>query len=73
MNVFEALDKYRVVRRLILLWACWLITFSVMRVFNNLELVNGAVATALTTVVGILTVVVGFYQKGREKDDARNS
>lgn len=67
-------EEHKLVRRAVLGWACWLITVVVLRVTDpaSLEHVNGAVATVVTGVIGILATVIGFYQHHRheEKKDA---
>lgn len=67
-------EEHKLVRRVVLGWACWLITVVVLRVTDPAVIgdVNGAVATVVTGVIGILATVVGFYQHHRheEKKDA---
>ena len=50
------------VRCLVLLWACALITWTVIEVFKRTPHVPLDTAGALTTVVGILAVAVGLYE-----------
>ena len=69
-------EEHKLFRRATLAWACWLITVVVLRVTepHTLEHVNGAVATVVTGVIGILATVIGFYQHhrhGESKDDVR--
>ena len=54
-------NKHKGVRRLLLLWACCLITYSVVK--------NHLADTVAVAVIGLLTVVIGFYQWSRNKDD----
>lgn len=63
------LDRYKVFRRLALIWALWLITHATLKCFDNIEHITTPVAACLATVVGILTVVVGLYQGSRHKED----
>jgi hypothetical protein len=58
------LDRYKVVRRFVLLWACWLITITAMSYMENMGEINGSDAAVITGVIGILTIVIGF-----QKDD----
>ena len=58
-------------RRLALVWAMGLITWTVVRVFARAPNISAGTATALATVVGILTVVVGFYQWSRQQEDKK--
>lgn len=64
-------NRHRLVRRLALLWACWLITVTVMRVtaIEALPLVTAPVASVVAAVIGLLSVVIGLYQWSRHKDD----
>ena len=61
-------NRHRLFRRLVLLWACWLITWTVLRVFTDAPVVEGGTAAALATVCGLLTVVIGFYQWSRDRE-----
>ena len=62
------LEKYKVVRRLTLVWACWLITATVDTYRANVGEVNASDATIIMGVIGILSVVIGF-QAGKERND----
>jgi hypothetical protein len=66
----DLVEKHRLVRRLLLVWAAWLITVVVLRVTEPevLEHVNGPVATVVTGVLGILATVIAFYQWSRQRD-----
>ena len=59
------LNEYKVIRRLTLVWAMWLITTTVTQALAEPDLINGYVVAIVTAVVSILTVVIGFYQTGR--------
>jgi len=65
----DFLEKYKVVRRLLLLWACWLITWTTLTVFDSLIFITPSVASALATIVGLMSVVLGFYIKKRFDED----
>lgn len=61
------LDRYRVFRRLTLIWACALITYGTVQYFTGSHThdpTNGYIS-----LVGILSVVIGFYVKWRHDDD----
>ena len=58
-------------RRLSLVWAMLLITGIVLLTWLATPNIPAGTATALTTVVGVLATVVGFYHKNRQADDAR--
>ena len=64
-------NHQRLFRRLVLLWACALITWVVVRTWINPPEISAGTAGALATVVGILATVVGFYQWHRKADDER--
>ena len=61
-------DQHKLFRRLALVWACWLITWTVLRVFTDAPVIEGGTAAALATVCGLLTVVIGFYQWSRDRE-----
>jgi ABC-type sugar transport system permease subunit len=62
-------EEHKLIRRLLVLWAVALITWVITTVFSDLPLLTGAVAAALATVIGLLTVVVAFYQWSRQNED----
>lgn len=68
----KLVNEQKLIRRLALVWACWLITVVVLRVTEPdvLQHVNAAVATIVTAVIGILATVIGFYQWSRHKEGA---
>ncbi len=67
--MIDLVEKHKLVRRLALLWAVWLITWVVLRVFGGpLKEITGPAATALGIVVGLLATVIGFYQHTRSKE-----
>lgn len=73
MTLTDLVEKRKLFRRLALLWAMWLITVVVLRVTRPevLPLVKAAVATIVTSVIGLLSVVIGFYLKTRAKEDSQ--
>lgn len=56
-------------RRTLLVWACGLITYSVIRAFENMDKITGPVATALLGVIGILTTVITVWQWARKNEE----
>lgn len=62
-------NEQKLFRRAALVWACTLITWTVYRTFTAAPVITAGTATALATVVGILTVVVGLYQAQRGRED----
>lgn len=71
-NIVDRLvNEHKLIRRLSLVWACWLISVVVLRVTRpeSLEHVTDAVAAVVIAVIGILATIVGFYQWSRQRDD----
>ena len=56
-------------RRLVLVWVIVLITAVVALTWIRTPDIPAGTAAALATVVGILTVVIGFYQWSRQQED----
>lgn len=66
------LEDHKVMRRVALIWACWLITIVVLRVTEPYVIVSlggTAAGTIVVSVVGILATVIAFYQHHRSKDE----
>jgi membrane associated rhomboid family serine protease len=61
-------NEHQLVRRLLVVWAIFLITWVVVQVFSDLGAINAAVASALATVSGILSMVIVHYQWSRGRD-----
>ena len=62
--------RHRVVRRLVLIWACVLITIVVLRVTDPdvMQAIGGAaVATIVTAVIGILATVLTLWRSGPDE------
>jgi uncharacterized membrane protein len=69
-RVLDALfEKHKFVRRTLVFWSVALITWATLQMFTDITLINEASATAYTVLVGVLGVVLGFYQWMREKDN----
>lgn len=51
-----------IIRTLVLLWACGLITWSVHYVLVRTPQVGADAAEVLTAIIGILAVAVGLYE-----------
>lgn len=69
-KLIDLVEKHKLVRRLALVWACWLITIAVLRVTDPAVItqIGGAGATVVSAVIGILATVIGFYQYSRSKE-----
>ena len=65
-------EEHKLVRRLLVFWALSLITFVILVTFNDLTLITASVAAVVSTIVGILSVVINFYVRSREVDDRKN-
>ena len=68
IGLHRLFEEYKVVRRVIIIWIVYLITRITYIVFSDMEAVTGAVASAYASLVGLLAVVIGFYQWSRERD-----
>lgn len=68
-------NTQKLVRRLALAWACWLITVVVLRVTEPeaMHQITTQVVALVTLVVGVLATIIAFYQWGRSKDDSYSS
>ena len=70
MGWFDRLfNKHKFVRRGIVVWATVLITWVVVQVFTDLSAINGAVVSALSIVVGLLSSALIHYKWSRDRDD----
>lgn len=62
-------NRHKAFRRLVLVWALALITWTVHEAFTRAPAIGGGTATALGAVIGVLATVIGFYQWSRDRDD----
>lgn len=75
MGICAGLDRLanrqKLFRRLVLIWACALITVVVLRVtaVEALPHVSTPVASIVVGVIGILATVIAFYQWHRQADE----
>lgn len=71
-KVADLFERHKLVRRLALVWACWLITVVVLRVTEAETIIGltAAGATVVTAVIGILATVIAFYQSHRHSEDS---
>ena len=63
-------SKYKVFRRLALVWACVVITIVVLRVTEPevITEIGTAGASIATGVIGILSSVIAFYDRKKRSD-----
>jgi hypothetical protein len=59
------LYRHRVMRRLVLLWACWLITMVSLEYTGHIGKANTADGVIITAIVGILSAVIGFQKRDK--------
>ena len=68
----EALfEEHKLVRRLLVIWALWLITYVVLDAVDKVKQIDGSAAAMISTIVGILATVTSFYIRSRELDDRK--
>lgn len=67
----DLFNKYMIVRRLLVAWALFLITAVVFKMLSIMTTLDTPTAAAISTVVGILATVTGFYLRSRELDAKR--
>jgi hypothetical protein len=60
---------HKLVRRVLVIWAIWLITTVVLTVTDKITTIDTPTAAMVSTIVGILATVTAFYIKSRELDD----
>lgn len=66
--VVRLFNKHMIVRRIMVFWAMALITYVILRTFEDLTLITPTVTTALSIVTGLLATVIGFYNYQRRMD-----
>jgi hypothetical protein len=62
-------EDHKLVRRVLVIWAIWLITTVVLTVTDKITTIDTPTAAMVSTIVGILATVTAFYIKSRELDD----
>lgn len=61
-------EEYKIVRRLIVLWATITITWTTVVMFGDISLITAAASTAYVANIGLLATVIAFYQWSRARD-----
>lgn len=69
MNIWEYIDKNKIISAILVIWTYGLLTWVVFKVFADVTLINAAVVSALASAVGIPAVAVGIFKWRREKVD----
>ena len=64
---FDSLfNKHKFIRRIIVLWFMWLASWTAYKVVPKLE--GSHAVSALAIIIGIFSVITGFYMYLRDKD-----
>jgi len=65
----KLVEQHKLVRRGLVVWIVVEITWVVDRVFTSPHEITAPEATAFGVLTGLLTLVLGFYQRTRSKED----
>ncbi len=69
--IYNLIEKYKLIRRLLLLICLWL-TIDILNYGKNLGLIHGDIPSNVTSIVlafiGLLTIFVSFYTMSRTKE-----
>ena len=69
MNFIDRLfNQHALVRRVLVIWAIWLITKFALRIIDLMTVIDTATASVVATFVGILSTVLLFYINSRKLD-----
>ena len=60
--------EHKAIRRGVLLWTCYLVTYATHKVFENPVAITTPEAAAYATVTALLAVAIGFYSNSRKQD-----
>jgi len=63
------IERHKVIRRLLLAWAVWLITYVTLQLPWHGGNLSSGTAAGYATVVGLLSLVTGLYFHNRAKED----
>ena len=64
-------EDHKLVRRVLVGWAIWLITLVVLRFVEIMTQLDTATVSGVGTIVGILSTVLVFYIRSRELDASK--
>ena len=68
----DFLSRYKIFRRMALIWCLGLVGYTVARFYDEIEHIGASQATVITAVIGLLSTVLYFYQSQRTKEDGEN-
>ena len=63
------IERYKIVRRLSLVWIGWLITHATLAVYADMGAITGPVAAVYGTTTGLLGIIWGKYFYDAAKKD----
>lgn len=66
--IYKMVEEHKFFRRSVLIWSMGLITYCTIQVFDKIGKLTAADAAVFSTVVGLLTITIGFYQWSRGND-----
>lgn len=61
-------ENHKLIRRFVVAWAVFEITWSTHILYQNLDQITPSVATVHSLTVGLLSTVLGFYMKLRSEE-----
>jgi len=64
----DLVERHKLVRRILLIWAVAIITYASIRIYEQLELITNQVVTLYGLTVGILSTVIGVYFRDRHNE-----
>lgn len=63
------IDRYKVIRRIIIAWVACLITYATYAVYQDMSLVTSAVVALYGVTTGLLGLILGKYFTDRYNED----
>lgn len=63
-------NKHRLVRRVIILWALWIITKVIFTALDNWTTMTSTTNAFVAIVVGLLATAIAFYRWSRSNEDS---
>ena len=65
-------EDHKLVRRVLVAWAVWLITLVILKFVSLMTTIDTATVSGVGTIVGILSTVLVFYIRSRELDNVES-